>query len=72
MSTPFTMPTRRERDGAVGVSRIDDDTLAITVTDDGVPQSMKLSRYNATRIFGMLAFTLRIPLPKALGKAITF
>jgi hypothetical protein len=35
-------------------------------------QSITLSRYNAWRIFGMLAVILGIPLPSKLGKLIKF
>ena len=76
----LVMPVRLGLDGPVSVARDGDDRVIITVTpgvmDHGdlgsSTQSITLSRYNAWRIFGMLAVILGIPLPSKLGKLIKF
>lgn len=66
----FKQPARLPVDGEVAVRRLDDDRIAIVVTTNGEEQSIVCSPYNATRVFGVLAVMLGIPLPSALGKAI--
>lgn len=62
------MPERQPDDGPLGVSRVDDDPGYLRFTHGD--QWMVLSEYNAARLFGMLALFLKIPIPRALGKAI--
>lgn len=70
--TTFKMPERLPEDGAVGITRIDENHLSIDVTTNGEPGSLTMSRFNAARVFGFLAVFLEIPLPAKLGKAIKF
>ncbi len=67
---PFQQPPRLPSDGAVAIRNLGDDRVAIVVTTNGEEQSIVCSPFNATRVFGMLAVMLHIPLPAALGKAI--
>lgn len=70
----FKQAERLETDGPIGIERDGDDHLIIyTETPPGGPVQrfcMRVSLFNAARIFGMLAFFLGISLPKALAKAI--
>jgi hypothetical protein len=71
----WTMPPRQPEDGKVEISQLDDDSLVLSVTrvlDEkrSDTDSIRMSRYNAARMFGMLSLFLGIPLPKKLGKAI--
>lgn len=53
----FKMPPRLPEDGPVGVRRLDDERLGISVeSPDGQDRTeIHVSPYNAARIFGMLA-----------------
>lgn len=63
-------PPRGEKDGPVGVRRLEDETLAISATYDGTERSIVVSEYNAWRIFGTLAMFLGVKLPKKLAESI--
>lgn len=62
----WRMPERLPTDGPIGVRRAGDDYLAL----DFNGHEVRVSRYNAARLYGMLGMFLEIPLPKAMGKAI--
>ena len=69
----FKQPPRLDTDGAVHVQAIDDhQKLMVSVVDDGTEHTIVMSPFNASRVFGMLAMMLGIPLPPATGKAIKF
>ena len=65
----FVQAARLPGDGTVSLRR-DGDHLEVSVTTDGVVSSVRMSEYNASRIFAFLAIFLEIPLPAQLGKAI--
>lgn len=67
---PFVQAPRQPTDGPVAINRNDDDSLTIVATTDGIDGSIRVSEYNAARLFGMLALMLGIDLPSSLGKAI--
>lgn len=71
----WTMPPRQPEDGKVEIRQLDNDSLVISIThvleeNRSDTNSIRMSRYNAARIFGMLSLFLEIPLPKKIGKAI--
>ncbi len=66
------MPERSAGDGKIDVTRIEDGTLVLRCEQDGEWQSVRLSKYNAWRAFGLLALMLKIKLPDALARAIKF
>ncbi len=63
------MPERRDSDGGVKVSRVDDYIL-IAVTSLGKEESILISPYNAWRVFGMLSVLLGLRLPRAMAERI--
>lgn len=63
-------PDRGPEDGPIGITRLDDETLAIDCTTNGVLRRTIASEYNAWRLFGTLAVFLGIQLPKKLEKSI--
>jgi hypothetical protein len=64
------MPERQPGDGTASVQAPTDGVIAISVTTDGEAQAITMSRYNAWRVFGMLALMLGLPLSAKVGKAI--
>ena len=67
----FKQAERRETDGQVEITRSDDGYgLVVSVTNAGVKSDLYMSEFNASRVFGMLAMLLEIPLSKSVGKAI--
>jgi len=72
----FKQALREPDDGQVAVRRVTDDQgrerLMIVCGEGETCQTIECSLYNASRIFGMLAVMLEIPLSKAVGKAIKF
>jgi hypothetical protein len=63
----YTMPERQPNDGAIGVRR-EDGYVVLTV--DG--KSLRMSDFNAWRIFGAMSLLYHFTLPRALQKAICF
>lgn len=66
----FVQAKRLPGDGPVSVYRVNDERLKISSTTDGVEESITLSDYNASRVFGILALMLGIKLSNKLLKAI--
>lgn len=66
----FKQAPRQPTDGPVSVNRNDDDTLTLIATTDGRDGSIRVSEYNAARLFGILGLMLGIELPPSIGKAI--
>lgn len=64
------MPERQPTDGAVSVNRPAKGMIGITASTDGQLETLRMSEFNAWRVFGMLSLFLGLPLPKAVGKAI--
>lgn len=64
------MPARRPEDGAVKVTRLDGDFIALDSTWDGKAESLVVSEYNAWRLFGLLSLILGLHLPKKVSAAI--
>lgn len=64
------MPSRQPKDGAVAVSRLDSDFIALDATYGGDKESLVVSEYNAWRLFGLLSVMLGLPLTKKVSKAI--
>ena len=64
------MPPRQSDDGPVRVSRDGPRHLVLDVTQDGQHSELRVSEYNAWRLFGMLSLMLQLPLPKAVVQAI--
>lgn len=67
---PFKQAARLPSDGAAGVQRVSDSHLAINVTNDGKPESLMLSEFNASRVLAMLALMLGVKIDKAHAKGI--
>lgn len=68
----FKQADRLGTDGAVGIA-VEGDYLVIhheAKTPGSGRDSLKLSLFNAARVFGMLALFLGISLPRAVAKAI--
>lgn len=65
----MSQPERKPWDGPIKVQRIGD-YISISVEQNSEAQGMKISEYNAWRVFGMLAVILGVPLPKYIAKAI--
>lgn len=63
----LTMPEQLPTDGPARVT-CDPEWDHVLISVDG--KHLRMSRYNAWRVFGMLAFALRIPLPRHVAKAI--
>lgn len=75
MTTLPKQPPRQEGDGVVRVERIEVagrevDDILICAENTSREGSVRMSEYNAWRVFGMLALMLSIPLPPRVGKAI--
>jgi hypothetical protein len=66
MAAKWKMPERKPSDGPIGITRAEDGYLIIDCDDTAI----KVSEYNAARIFGMLSLFLEIKLPQKLGEAI--
>jgi hypothetical protein len=67
----FKQADRLPTDGAAGIERDGDHLILYVETADGRGRgSLRVSFFNAARLFGMLALFLGIKLPAALGKAI--
>ena len=66
----FVQAPRSDTDGPVSVKRPDDGFVVVEVTSAGKVESILMSEYNASRVFGMLAVMLGIPLSRDVGKAI--
>jgi len=64
------MPSRLPEDGGITIERGSENYLVIGVTNDGKPESIITSEYNAWRIFGALSLMLGIPLPSKTAKEI--
>lgn len=62
-------PERELSDGPVAVNRIDQ-FIVLSAEQDKKYEGMKVSEYNAWRLFGMLAVVLGVELPKNIAKAI--
>lgn len=63
-------PPRAPTDGVVRLMEVDDDLFTIMVEHDGVEQTLHIGGYNLLRLFGFIAIVMRVPLSKAVGKAI--
>lgn len=65
-------PPRGPEDGPVNISRVGvgDGHLVIEATQGGEATSVRMSEYNAWRVFGSLALMLGISLPAKIGKEI--
>jgi hypothetical protein len=68
----FKQALREPDDGQVAVRRVTDDQGRERLMIVCGEQAIECSFYNASRIFGMVALFLEIPLSKAVGKAIKF
>lgn len=68
----FKQAPRKPTDGPVSINRLENEDLVLNASTDGKIESLTTSPYNASRLFGMLALFLEIPLSKAVGKAIKF
>lgn len=66
----FKQADRLPDDGAMGVQRLDNGNLLLSVETAGKEQSMEVSDYNAARLFGSIAFFLGLPLPSKISKEI--
>lgn len=66
----YEMPPRQPGDGHMGVERVDDDHLRIYAVTEGQDQAIKVSDFNAWRLFGALSLMLGLPLPKNVSKSI--
>ena len=64
------LPARAPEDGAVRVASPRADVFTIYVCDHGEDQEIRMSRYNAYRVFGCLAMMLGFQLPASIGKRI--
>lgn len=62
-------PERELSDGPVSVDRVDQ-FIVLSARQDKKYEGMKVSEYNAWRLFGMLAVILGIELPKNIAKTI--
>lgn len=65
----MAQPERKPWDGPVAVQRVGD-YIDVQATDNGEKTYLRMSEYNAWRVFAMLAMILGVSLPKALGKSI--
>lgn len=63
-------PDRLPDDGSVRVECSGHNHSLVYIEVDG--QNIMMSQYNAWRLFGMLALLLKIPLTRAVAKAIKF
>lgn len=68
----WKMPERLPADGSVKVTLLEDDRLTIRVTTNGVEEAIVCSKFNAARVFAIIAFFLEIPIGAKLGKLLTF
>jgi hypothetical protein len=67
---PFKQADRLATDGDVQISAMGDERLLITVISDGRIESIICSKFNASRVFGLLSLMLGINLPANVGGAI--
>ena len=71
----YVQAKRLDTDGPMSVQRQRDDNgnegFLLSVTSNGVEQSIHMSEFNASRVFATLALLLGIQLSKTVGKAIT-
>lgn len=66
----LVMPARQPTDGPVSVNRPAEGELAISVETGGEIHTIRMSEYNAWRVFGMMSIMLGIPLGAEARKAI--
>jgi hypothetical protein len=63
-------PPRAEGDGAVSLKRRPDGGFYLNVAQDGEERCVRMSTYNAWRVFAMFATMLGVPIPKRIAKTI--
>jgi hypothetical protein len=64
------MPKRSEDDGPISLCKTGPDAFELVVGQGGKSSSVKMSRFNAWRAFGLLAIQLGIRLPREISEKI--